>query len=140
MEANPGQNNTTCVKYDCGNNPSNFNYNKFQTYVDEQNTPDIILNKKGWYQPLVVNKKSFVSYPNINKFPEYANDSILINQIMPFVGFNFAQINMWVYHMARQATFESKALVKKCIFTYCNHQIDEKILYCNSLFIKQLLY
>lgn len=118
----------SCINCDCGDNPKNFNYSHFQNFVNSHQVVDFAINKKGWYMPLVVNKKSFVSYPNINKFPEYANDILLIDNIMPFAGFKFAQIDMWVYHFSRQATIDSNALVKKCIFTYCNHQIDEKIL------------
>lgn len=117
-----------CINHQCGSSPANFDYDKFQRYVDNhQFIDDVQMNKKGWYMPLVVNKKSFVTYPNINKFPEYANDVILIDHIMPFLGFRFAQINMWAYHFSRQATLDSNATIKKCIFTYCNHQIDQKI-------------
>lgn len=130
VEPNPGKNtnNVQCIEYDCGTTLLNFDYDKFQQYVNRQHVPNIQLNQKGWYMPLIVNKKSFISYPNINKFPEYANDILLIDNIMPFAGFKFAQINMWVYHFARQATFDSNALIKKCIFTYCNHQIDENFM------------
>ena len=117
-----------CINYNCGDSPKNFNYTAFQQYVDSQQVVDFAINKKGWYMPLVVNKKSFISYPNIDKFPTNPNDILLIEHIMPFVGFKFAQIDMWVYHFSRQATINSNASIKKCIFTYCNHQIDEKIM------------
>lgn len=114
------------ASFDCGKNIFEFDYNKFQNYVNEYNVPDIVFDQKGWYMPLVINKKSFVSYPNIGKFPYVANDVLLIDHIMPFVGFKFAQIDMWAYQFSRQSTNEAK-ISKKCIFTYCNNQIDQKI-------------
>lgn len=130
--------NLNCINYDCGDSPTNFNYDMFQQYVDSQQIMDFAIDKKGWYMPLVINKRAFVSYPNINKFPSHANDILLIDHIMPFVGFKFAQIDMWVYHFSRQATIASKATVKKCIFTYYNNHIDSKIAILQNNVIDKL--
>lgn len=123
--------------HDCGNNIANFDYNKFEDYVKNQSVPDIIFNEKGWVMPLVVNKKSFVTFPNIKKFPVYWNDVVLIDEIMPYVGFHFAQIDMWVYHFSRQSSHQNKS-ARKCIFSYCNHQIDPKIQLLQQNVIEKL--
>ena len=126
-----------CIRYDCGTSPQSFNYEKFQNFINGHQFPEIIFDAKGWYQPLVVNQRTFITYPNINKFPEYSNDVKLINEIMPYAGFQFAQINMPVYHFQRQATIKSNALKKRCIFTYCNYQINQKIQYLQSKIIEK---
>lgn len=129
VEPNPGKmnNGPECIKADCGETIETFDQTKFQEFVDAQNVPEIIFDKKGWYQPLVVNQKSFISYPNMLKFPEYANDVTLLEQIMPSQGYKFAQIDMFVYHLQRQATMHSNILRKRAIFTYCNPDVDRKI-------------
>ena len=138
VEPNPGKmlSGPENIQHDCGTTPDTFNYNKFQEFVNNQNVPDIIFDKKGWYQPLVVNQKSFISYPNILKFPEYANDVTLLEQIMPNQGYKFAQINMFVYHLQRQATMHSNILRKRAIFTYCNPDVDRKISQLQSKIIE----
>jgi hypothetical protein len=135
VEPLPGPENNKCIKYDCGSSNTDFDYNKFQQFVNDSQVPDIKYDSKGWYMPIVVNKKSFVSYPNINKFPSYANDITLIDQIMPSVGFNFAQINMFVYHLQSKSTKESNALIKKCILSYHSYHIDQRLisLQCNVI-------
>ena len=125
------------MKYDCGRTLEDFDEKRFQDYVDSQNVPDIRFDHKGWYQPLVVNQRSFVTYPNIKKFPEHANDIRLIDGIMPNNGYNFAQINMFVYHLQRQATIQSNILKKRAIFTYCNPEVDKKISHLQSKVIEK---
>lgn len=107
VEANPGKMNSgpQCIQYDCGDIDT-FDYDKFQKFVDEhsQTVEDVKPNSVGWYMPLVVHQSTFVSYPNIDKFPWYANDTTLITQILPFVGFKFGQMKSYVYHFSRAST------------------------------------
>lgn len=128
VEPNPGVmiGGPSCIKFDAGDNIEDFDYDEFQEFVNQAKVSDIIFNSKGWYMPIVVNKKSFTTYPNINKFPASSNDILLIDQIMPFVGFNFAQIDMFVYHFQRKATLQNN-IKKRCIFSYSNHQVEKKI-------------
>jgi hypothetical protein len=139
IEANPGQmiNGPSAIKYDCGT-IDNFNYQKFQDYVDNQKVPDITYNSTGWYQPMVLNQRSWMTFPNIKKHPEHANDVILIDQIMPKLGYNFDQINMFAYHFARQTITHSIKNKKRCIFTYCNYQIEDKIVTLQARVIDKL--
>jgi hypothetical protein len=139
VEPNPGRmiHGPECIQYDCGNDIDSFDYDKFQNFVDNQQVQDIVYNKKGWYQPLVVNQKSFVTYPNILKFPEYANDITLLEEILPKLGYRFAQIDMFVYHFQRKATKQSNILKKRAIFTYCNPDIDRKISHLQSKVIER---
>jgi hypothetical protein len=107
IEANPGKMNDgpECIQHDCGD-VDTFDYKKFQKFVDEhsQTVEDVKPNSIGWYMPIVVNQNTFVSYPNIDKFPWYANDTTLVTKILPFVGFKFAQIKSYVYHFSRSST------------------------------------
>ena len=107
VEANPGRmaQGPECIRYDCGS-VDDFDYDKFQTYVDETSKlfQPITYNLSGWYMPFIVNQKSFVSYPNINKFPWYANDVTLINGILPSLGYKIAKINSYVYHFSKTST------------------------------------
>lgn len=139
VEPNPGKLllGPECIRFDCGTNAKNFDSEKFQKFVNQQSVPEIAYGKKGWYQPLVVNQKSFVSYPNILKFPEYANDITLIDEILPKLNYKFAQIDMFVYHLQRQATRKSNILKKRAIFTYCNPDVDKKISYLQSKVIEK---
>lgn len=139
VEPNPGKllNGPECIKYDCGDSIENFDFDKFQIFVENQQNPEIIYGKRGWYQPLVVNKKSFVSYPNINKFPEYANDITLIDNVLPKLGYQIAQIDMCVYHFQRQATRHNNILKKRAIFSYCNPDVDDKIRHLQSKIIEK---
>jgi hypothetical protein len=138
VEPNPGKmfSGPECIPYNCGETVEDFDSTKFQHFVDNQTVPDVIFNKKGWYQPLVVNQKSFISYPNILKFPEYANDITLLEHIMPSQGYQFAQIDMFVYHLQRQATMQSNILRKRAIFTYCNPDVDQKISHLQKKIIE----
>lgn len=84
--------------HDCGDE-NNFDYNKFQTYVDAQDKPDYIPNASGWYMPLIVNKKSFVTFPNVGKFPFVANDFLLFDMISKMNDdYEFGVINSYFYH------------------------------------------
>jgi hypothetical protein len=136
VEQSPGSmlEGPSCIEYDCGDY-ENFDYEKFQNYVDKQQTSDVIPRNLGWYQPLVVNKKSFVTYPNIQKFPYAANDSTLILDIMPKLGFEFSKINMWVYHTHKNNNENNK---KRCIFTYNNFQVDDAVVKYQKLVIDKI--
>jgi len=131
LESNPGKmNGPECIKYDCGNDLDTFDYDKFANYNND--VPILDLKSKGWYMPFVVHRKSFVSYPNIDKFPLYENDVRLIDYILPQHGYKVAQVKGTVYHFSRKATtqfYSEKYMTKRAIFTYNNHQIDEKISY-----------
>lgn len=130
VEAKPGKmiSGPSAIEYNCGD-INCFDYQRFQDFVKEDNAPEVKHNSKGWYMPLVVNKRSFVTYPNINKHPEYANDIVLLDNILPSLGYKFDQIKMYVYHFARQSVTNT-ALTnrKRCIFSYSNHQIEDKII------------
>lgn len=139
IERNTGpviDNRSNCIKYDCGSNPNDFDYEKFEKFSKNAGVKDIEFNVKGWYMPLVVNKKTFVTYPNIQKFPA-ANDITLIDKILPENGYKFALIDMFVYHFQNQATIDLNMIKKRCIFSYCNHQIDEKIPYLQAKVIEK---
>ena len=122
-----------CIEYDCGELET-FDYAKFQKYVDEQNCEEVQFNQLGWYQPLVINRRSWLGYPNLQKFPHEANDCTLILDILPKLGYKFIKINMWVYHGHR-----SKPLPKKrAIFTYNNFQVNNSIVDYQKLVIDKL--
>lgn len=106
LEPNPGpmMYGPQCYKLDCGDSPTNFDYDKFQTAIDNNPPPLVVENSLGWYMPVVFNQKTFVSYPNIGKFPYVANDVTLFATILPNLGFKFTQINMCVYHFQRAST------------------------------------
>lgn len=135
VEQNPGRmaEGPECIKYDCGDRES-FDYMKFQNFVDRQVSLDVKYNTLGWYQPLVINKKSFTPYPNLEKFPYAANDSTLILDILPKLGYQLNQINMWVYHMHKPSNNKKK----RCIFTYSNFQVDNKIVEFQKLVIDKV--
>ena len=137
VEPDPGKmfEGPECIKHDCGT-LENFNYSMFQQFVDQQEVDPIRPNAIGWYQPLVVNQKSFVTYPNIHKFPNAANDSTLILDVLPKLGYKFAQIDMWAYHFQRQSL--KTVNKKRCIFTYNNFQVDEKIVQFQKMVIDRL--
>lgn len=86
------------IHYDCGTSIDNFDYDKFQSYADSRNDPQVIHGAKGWYQPFGVFKKSFVSYPNIQTFPDSPNDIILIDIALPNLGYKFVKVNSYIYH------------------------------------------
>jgi hypothetical protein len=88
------------IECDCGDE-FNFDYEKFKNFtkLHSQSTKIIEPNSLGWYMPAIVNQKTFVSYPNIQKFPQ-PNDVNLFLNILPFVGFKFAQIQSYFYHFS----------------------------------------
>lgn len=132
VEKNPGKmrEGPECIQHDCGD-LDKFDYEKFTNFIKSQTVPDVKYNSLGWYQPLVINKKSCITYPNLHKFPAAANDSTLILDILPNLGFQFHQINMWVYHMHKP----NKPPKKRTIFTYSNFQVDNKIVEYQKLVI-----
>jgi len=91
------------IKHDCGTSIETFDYNKFQHFADTHRVPEILHNSKGWYMPFGVFKQSFVSYPNIRKFPESANDIILLDLVLPNLGYKFAQVKSFFYHFQGQS-------------------------------------
>jgi hypothetical protein len=110
IEPNPGVNHRpdgetiSNIKLDCGQSIDVFDYDKFQQFVDSSQEPDIVQNSKGWYMPICFDKKSFVSYPNRVKFPYEQNDVLLIDYVLPNLGYKFAKVKSFVYH------FQSKSL------------------------------
>ena len=110
IEPNPGTNYRpngeaiSNIKLDCGQSIDSFDYNKFQQFVDSSQEPDVVQNSKGWYMPICFDKKSFVSYPNRVKFPYEQNDVLLIDYVLPNLGYKFAKVKSFVYH------FQSKSL------------------------------
>jgi len=135
VEAHPGKMmGPECIEFDCGNTIDEFDYDRFSRYVEAQTlqTPVIDFNNIGWYMPFVVHRKSFISYPNIDKFPLYENDVKLFHGILPQLGYKVAQVNSFVYHFSRKGTqqfYSEKHMTKRAIFTYSNHQIEDKISY-----------
>lgn len=138
VEANPGRmiEGPECIQHDCGDLQT-FEFDKFQNFVNYNAVPEIKYNSLGWYQPLVVNQRSFTGYPNIQKFPHAANDSTLLLDVLPKLGYKLNQIDMWVYHLQRQSQVMNK---KRCIFTYNNFQVDEKIVQFQKMVIDRFNY
>jgi hypothetical protein len=103
VEPNPGglPIGPSCIAYDCGREDT-FDSNKFQMYVNErkQNTPEFVPGAVGWFMPLIINKKTFVTFPNVIKFPICANDILLFNMlhISDECEYKFGVINSWTYH------------------------------------------
>lgn len=92
------------IQYDCGQTLHDFDYEKFQTFVETQTKSAILADTKGWYMPLGVHKRSFISYPNRVKWE--ANDVMLLDYILPNCGYKFAQVNSFVYHFQQRASRE----------------------------------
>ncbi len=86
------------IKLDCGQTLDMFDYDKFQNFVNSSQEPDVIYDAKGWYMPICFDKKSFVSYPNKVKFPYEQNDVLLIDYVLPNLGYKFAKVKSFVYH------------------------------------------
>lgn len=103
VEPNPGglPIGPSCIDYDCGRE-LNFDQQKFQSYVDQRQseTPDFVPNSTGWFMPLIINKKTFVTFPNVVKFPICANDILLFNMLHQAdeCEYKFGVINSWTYH------------------------------------------
>jgi hypothetical protein len=91
------------TKYDCGSSVQSFNYDKFAKFAEDFSkkhppfTPGF-----GWYMPVGFHKSTYVSYPNIKKFP-YPNDCHLLDEILPMMNYDFVQVNSTFYH------FQSKS-------------------------------
>lgn len=59
----------------------------------------------GWYMPMVVNKKTFIGFPNTVKYPECANDYLMFHMARDIeVGYNFGVINSHIYHFAHASS------------------------------------
>jgi hypothetical protein len=93
------------IRYDCGTKLSEFDYNKFDNFVKSQNVPEVMFNEVGWYMPIGFHKKSFVSYPNIEKYP-HPNDVMLIDYALPNLGYKFAKVKSFVYHFQNRSLRE----------------------------------
>lgn len=94
------------IAYDCGRE-HNFDYDKFESFVkeDSKNNPDYESNNSGWFMPLIVNKKTFITFPNLFKHPFCANDILLFDMIKNSeLEFEFGKINSYVYHFAHAST------------------------------------
>lgn len=91
------------VGYDCGKTLDTFDYNKFQAYADAYPAPEVLNNQKGWYMPFGVYKKSFVSYPNLQLFPQSPNDMILLDIVLPNLGYKFAKVKSFFYHFQHKS-------------------------------------
>jgi hypothetical protein len=88
------------LEFNCGLTPETFDYEKFLSYVSEYNhLEEIYYDQKGWYQPIAFNRNTFVPFPNEIKFPHAANDITLIDEILPNLGFKFAKVKSFVYHL-----------------------------------------
>jgi len=88
------------IEYNCGDTPQNFDYQKFESYINsiKDEIPEMVLDQKGWYMPILFYKSKFIEYPNEIKFP-HPNDITLIDEILPKAGFKFAKIKSFVYHL-----------------------------------------
>lgn len=91
------------VKYDCGRSIDDFDYDKFVEFAERysKNQPDMS-SGFGWYMPVGFHKSTFVSYPNLKKFP-YPNDILLLDDVLPSLGYRFGRANSLFYH------FQSKS-------------------------------
>ena len=92
----------SCIPYDCGDE-NTFDFDKFQRYADEEKLKkdEYIPNASGWYMPLIVNKKTFVTFPNVVKFPICANDIMLFDMVANSgADYEFGVINSFVYHFS----------------------------------------
>lgn len=84
----------------------NFDQEGFNRFTIEQSsvTPDFIPNTSGWYMPTVVNKKTFVGFPNVIKFPYCANDFLLFNMLQYAEhDYKFGVINGHIYHFGHSS-------------------------------------
>ena len=91
----------SCIDYDCGRE-DNFDYDKFEEFVkkDSKNKPEFLLGASGWFMPMIINKKSFVTFPNVIKFPYCANDILLFTMLKQAdeCEIKFGVINSYIYH------------------------------------------
>ena len=96
----------SCIEYDCGDE-NNFDQDKFEKFAVEygKDMPDYLPNASGWYMPLIVNKKTFVTYPNIGKFPYCANDMLLFEMLSKIDnGYKFGVIKSCFYHFSHTSS------------------------------------
>lgn len=105
VERNPGKLliGPSCIKHDCGTE-DNFNNEEFERFAQEhgKNNPDYIKDMSGWYMPLIINKKTFLTFPNVFKFPISANDILLFEMLSknPEYGYEFGVIKSYTYHFS----------------------------------------
>lgn len=87
------------IQGDFGKNPNTYNRRGFEAWAKSQvdEIPEVI-NGKGWYMPIAIEKKYFIDYPNDIKYP-HPNDVTLIDEIMPRQGYNFLKVNSFCYHL-----------------------------------------
>lgn len=90
----------SCIEHDCGDE-NTFNYNKFEEFVEyhSKDVNDYTPNSSGWYMPLIINKKTFITFPNVGKFPYVANDFLLFEMIHKMnEDYKFGTIKSYIYH------------------------------------------
>lgn len=91
------------VKLDCGSDIDSFDRVKYESFAEKYSADRPSFSPGfGWYMPVGFHKTTFVSYPNIKKFP-YPNDILLLDDILPSLGYRFVQVNDLFYH------FQSKS-------------------------------
>lgn len=95
------------IHFDCGRQVDGFDYQKFQTFADNYKCEEIIRNcgpfQHGWFMPIMFYKSLYIDYPTMPKFP-YPQDVVLIDEILPAKGFNFAKIRSFIYHLQNYST------------------------------------
>lgn len=104
VERNPGPllYGPSCIPCDCGDENS-FDYDKFENFVSEhkKSFSEYTPNASGWFMPMIINKKTFVTFPNLVKFPICANDVLLFDMIAQSKnGYEFGVIPSYVYHFS----------------------------------------
>lgn len=105
IEKEAGQLHNFNILQDFGDNPENFNSEKFQQFCNylEDKVPEAIVGQRGWYQPFAVLKSNWVPYPNKIKWPNEheANDIVLIEKILPLYGFDQVRVRSFAYHLQK---------------------------------------
>ena len=86
------------IEFDCGKTPTEFDYNKFLSYIKDNPLDEVKLNSMGWYMPVSFHKSTYVDYPNVIKYP-HPNDVTLLSEMLPAVGFDFKQVGVYTYHI-----------------------------------------
>jgi hypothetical protein len=79
----------------------------FEQFATERSkeVADFTPNAAGWYMPMIVNKKTFVTFPNVVKFPLCANDFIMFHMVRESgLDYKFGVINSHVYHFAHASS------------------------------------
>ena len=102
--AEPYPGGPSAISYDCGD-LNTFDADKFNAFVQEHSktTSEYVDNALGWLMPIIVNKKTFITYPNIHKFPN-PGDVSMINMVKKCEEqYQFGVIKMYVYHFATRA-------------------------------------